>query len=333
VLRQFVLEALPFLAMTLVLQGRSGAGTERAFCTLVSLQSLIGGVIAVRTLAIHPIVNWRSEINVAHETAFALIAPATLAVLMLPSLVLWQRIAALAGYAASIALGFAYQGRLTALLQVVALPVAWVFVQHRLGLLPRAVARSVLPVSIVAAVVAAAAIAVPAVQLQLESSIEGTVNRLLGTRALVDTGGSSETKEARWEEASEFVLQSSAKTWLVGEGIGGTWRSAYMADDFEGNRWPMVHFGPLHLVLKGGLPLLVLFHVLYAMIVLRLWRASRRNRIAAAVLVYAVFAYIGFLSHGPLVHKYSTYFTWAVFGIALAASVSPQGSSSRRPST
>ena len=271
--------------------------------------------------------------NVAHEVAYGLIAPATLAVLLLPILLPWQRVAALIGYAAAIALGFAYQGRLASLLQVVLLPTAWILIQARRGALGRSLWRSAIPFVVVAVAVIGAAMAIPAIRVQLERGIEGTLSRFERSRPIVDGGASGEAPESRWTEAEEFVRTASWKTWLVGEGIGGTWRSEYMAEDFEGYAWPMVHFGPLHLVLKGGLPLLVLYHALFAMIAIRLWRASRRDPVAGAVLIYAVFTYLGFLSHGPAVHRYSTYFAWVVFGIAFASSRTPHGSSSRLPST
>jgi len=331
--RAIAAEGLPLLAMALVLLGRDVAGSIRALTSLVSLQAILGACIVLVTLIRHPVLDWRGEVNVAHEVAYGLIAPATLAVLLLPILLPWQRVAALIGYSAAIALGFAYQGRLATLLQVVLLPTAWILIQARRGALGRSLWRSAIPFVVVAVAVTGAALAVPAVRLQLERGIEGTLSRFERSQPIIDVGASGEAQEPRWTEAEEFVRTASWKTWLVGEGIGGTWRSEYMAGDFEGYRWPMVHFGPLHLVLKGGLPLLVLYHVLFAMIVIRLWRASRRDPVAGAVLIYAVFTYLGFLSHGPAVHRYSTYFAWVVFGIAFASSRTPHGSSSRLPST
>ncbi len=331
--RALMIEGLPLLAMTLVLLGCAEGRSISALASLVSLQAILGAGIVLVTLTRHPVLDWRGEVNVAHEVAYGLIAPATLAVLLLPVLLPWQRIAALVGYSAAIALGFAYQGRLAALLQVVLLPTAWILIHARRGALGRSLWRSAVPFAVVAVAVTGAALVIPAVRLQLERGIEGTLSRFDRSRPIADGGASGEAPESRWTEAEEFVRTASWKTWLVGEGIGGTWRSEYMASDFDGARWPMVHFGPLHLVLKGGLPLLVLYHVLFAMIVIRLWRASRRDPVAGAVLVYAIFTYLGFLSHGPAVHRYSTYFAWVVFGIAFASSRTPHGSSSRLPST
>jgi hypothetical protein len=319
-IRTIALEALPLVAVTLFLLGRDALVSPRALALLVSLQAMIGAGIAVSTLARHPVLDWRGEVNVAHEITFGLVAPATLAVLLLPILSPWQRVASLVGYAASISLGFAYQGRLAALIQVVALPVAWLFVQWRRGGFMVSVRRSAGPVLLVAILVIGAATQIPAVREQLERGLEGTLERLGSTGTVIDFGDSLEAPEPRWEEAAEFVRVASLKTWLVGEGFGGTWRSEYMASDFDGSRWPMVHFGPLHLVLKGGLPLLVIFHLLYSVILIQLWRGSRHSAVAGAVLMYGVFAYLAFLSHGPFVHRYSTYFTWVVLGVAFADS-------------
>ena len=324
--RTTALEAFPFLAMMLLLQGHEFSFRNRSLALLVSLQALFGACIAVWALARFPVLSSRSEVNIVHWMTGGMMAPATLAVLLLPILRPWQRIAALIGYLAVVAMEFAGHGRLPVLLYVVVLPLAWMFIQARRGALAWSVMRVTIPVALVGSLGIAAAVMTPAVQVQFERGLEGTLGRLTNRRPLLSADTTSGDSEPRWIEASEFVRVAPIRTWLIGEGIGGSWRSEYMAQDVEGYRWPMVHFGPLHLVLKGGLPLLVLYHVLYAMIVVRLWRASRHDATAGAVLVYAILTYLFFLSHGPAFHRYSTYFSWTVFGIAYS---SAQGSSSR----
>jgi hypothetical protein len=244
----------------------------------------------------------------------------------------WQRVAAVAGYVAAIALSLSYQGRLQAIIQIGLMPVAYMFVQIRLGTVGVAVKRAVVPLAGIGLLAIGVVAWSPAVRAQVEAGLEGTFSRVSETRSLYESRTSSDQPEERWIEAAEFVQAATWKTWLIGEGFGGTWRSEHMAPISGGNQWPMVHFGPLHLVLKGGLPFLLTLHLLYAFIVYRLWRTSRHSILCGAVLAYACIAYIGFLSHGPMLHRYSTYFTWTLLGVAFASSVPDQGSSSLRPS-
>jgi hypothetical protein len=326
------LEALPVCALLLFMNGRDLPFTKQSLYALVALQAAIGALVAAYVLALYPIIDTRGQINGAHALAFGLLAPTTLAVLLVPTLLPWQRMAAALGYSASIAMSVAYQGRLQALMQFGVLPLAWCLVQIRCGTASIAVRRAFAPLLAIGLLVSAVVIWSPAIRQQFEAGVEGTLGRLSDTKPLYEASSSSEQPEERWIEAAEFVRGATWKTWLLGEGIGGTWRSAHMAGDLPDNKWPMVHFGPLHLVLKGGLPFLVVFHLLLAVVVLRLWRMSKYDYLSGAILAYVVIAYIGFLSHGPLLHRYGFYFTWTLVGAAFTNALPDQGSSSRRRS-
>lgn len=332
--REIASEALPVLAILLFLNGRNLPIARKSLFTLVALQAAIGAVLVVFVLEHYPVVESRGrEVTGAHALAFALISPASLAILLLPVLRPWQRMAAVTGYAAAIALSLSYQGRLQAMIQIGLLPMAWLLVQIRLGAMGVALRRAILPALAIALVTIGALAWSPAVRIQVEAGIEGTLSRASSTRPMYGSRESSEKPEERWIEAAEFAQVATWTTWLIGEGFGGTWRSAHMSIFSSSDQWPMVHFGPLHLVLKGGLPFLLTFHIFYACVLYRLWRASRQSILCGAVLAYACFTYIGFLSHGPMLHKYSNYFTWTLLGVAFATSVPDQGSSSICPSS
>jgi hypothetical protein len=330
--RALWLETLPVFAMLLFLNGRDLPMARQSLFTLVALQAAIGALLVAFVLAVYPVVESRGQVTGAHAMAFALTSPASLAILLLPALRPWQRVAAVAGYVAAIALSLSYQGRLQAIIQIGLMPVAYIFVQMRLGTVGVAVKRAVVPLAGVGVLAIGVVAWSPAVRAQVEAGLEGTLSRVSGTRSLYESRTSSDPPEERWIEAAEFVKTATWRTWLIGEGFGGTWRSAHMSIFSGGNQWPMVHFGPLHLVLKGGLPFLLTFHLLYALVMYRLWRTSRHSILCGAVLAYACIAYIGFLSHGPMLHRYSTYFTWTLLGVAFASSVADQGSSSLRRS-
>ena len=62
----------------------------------------------------------------------------------------------------------------------------------------------------------------------------------------------------RWIEASIVIEDFKPMDWILGRGSAGSW-SNYSA--FGGMERSMTHVGYLHLILKGGVPLLLLFFV------------------------------------------------------------------------
>ena len=106
----------------------------------------------------------------------------------------------------------------------------------------------------------------------------------------VADGGILETfaGDPRWFEAGLFVRQLSFLDMALGRGITGSWSDQHWM--FEETRY-MVHLGFLHFILKGGIPLLLLF--LYFPM-LTGWRALLKSRniltmAAAGVCVQYIF--------------------------------------------
>src|SRR5208337_84108 len=97
---------------------------------------------------------------------------------------------------------------------------------------------------------------------EISSGWTGTIQRLYGGEEETDIAlGMEESflgelEHSRGAEAMEFISRSTPYTWFFGNGWGGSWNSTVMA---QGGDWYIVHIGPLHMVLKGGVLLAVFY--------------------------------------------------------------------------
>jgi hypothetical protein len=117
----------------------------------------------------------------------------------------------------------------------------------------------------------------------------------------------------RGKEAVEFVHNSTLSDWILGRGFGGTWDSI-----MHGINWHMVHFGPLHLVLKGGLLLTVSFLIVYIYAIFLAWKNIQRYSFASGCLIFLSARFVIFLTFGPLYNAYDTYIMWLMIGVSFS---------------
>jgi len=121
-----------------------------------------------------------------------------------------------------------------------------------------------------------------------------------------------EAQSSRGAEAMDFMGWADPKTWLIGVGAGTTWLS-----EFWGMEWTIVHFGPLNLVLRGGLLLAAPFMCLLCVAISRSGISARASDWAASSLVFLVAWSMAFLAHGPIPMNYTTSVLWLVLGASL----------------
>jgi hypothetical protein len=98
---------------------------------------------------------------------------------------------------------------------------------------------------------------------------------------------------ARANELRDFVGQLDPRRVTFGEGFGGRWRSIFWGID-----WPIVHFGPAHLVLQGGLPLLLAFLLVVGVAVWDAWASLATYAPAAGALAFLGTYLASFIQHG-----------------------------------
>ena len=134
---------------------------------------------------------------------------------------------------------------------------------------------------------------------------------------------------SRGGELRDFIRQLEPIDYVCGRGFGGRWMSI-----FWGGEWPMVHIGPAHLVLVGGLPLLLAFMLLWLGAVTDAWKILAHHRAAAGALCYMMVFTMSFIQHGAVQEENELYLFWLCVGIAFSASAAVRSAhSASRPQT
>ena len=118
---------------------------------------------------------------------------------------------------------------------------------------------------------------------------------------------------SRGGELRDFFQQLEPIDWVCGRGFGGSWMST-----FWGVPWKIVHVGPAHLILIGGLPLLMVFVVLVVKALFEAWSAIHRHPAAAGCFCYIVCFGVGFIQHGVLQDDNELFLFWLSLGLAYA---------------
>lgn len=118
---------------------------------------------------------------------------------------------------------------------------------------------------------------------------------------------------SRGAELKSFFEQYEFFDFISGRGFGGTWYSSYWRTD-----WAMVHIGPGHLLLQGGLPLLIAFAAVFILAIFSAWRGRSADHAAGALLYLLAFV-VHFMQHGAIQDDYEVYLAWICVGVALTA--------------
>lgn len=118
-------------------------------------------------------------------------------------------------------------------------------------------------------------------------------------------------EERRGSETRDFLSTMDGLEYLTGKGFGTTYYSR-----FHGMEWGMVHFGPVNLIFRGGIPLLVTFMLILGSALLSSWRNSRTSSIAAGCFVFLTAYLVRFITHGAFTSGLGMYVTWLIIGLA-----------------
>lgn len=122
-----------------------------------------------------------------------------------------------------------------------------------------------------------------------------------------------EIENSRGAEALDFINNLSLIDYLAGKGFGTSWPSSLYGE----NRY-MIHIGPLHLIFKGGIPLLITYYVFFLSALVSSFRNSLRDPVAMGCFVFLCVNAVSFISYGAQTSNYGTYVTWIIFGLALS---------------
>jgi hypothetical protein len=126
--------------------------------------------------------------------------------------------------------------------------------------------------------------------------------------------GTEEFTSGRDREGAYFLNELTPEEYVVGRGMGGAYHGLIEANRQYGIN--MVHFGPLHLMLKGGLTLAIVVGLLCIIAVAVGYRSPLPTQRASAAFV-ALFAAMNLMYTQFLPHPTMALFAVAV-GVALA---------------
>ncbi len=128
---------------------------------------------------------------------------------------------------------------------------------------------------------------------------------------------------SRGGEFQDFISQLTPVDYVFGRGFGGTWLSTYW-----GQEWLIVHIGIGHLILVGGVPLLLAFSWVLIRAAITAWTALPFSAPMAGTFAYLVVFTQSFLQHGAIQDEIEVYFFWLCVGLTLSTTI---GRVARRP--
>jgi hypothetical protein len=144
------------------------------------------------------------------------------------------------------------------------------------------------------------------------SAEESTINELgmgaydVSQREFMGEGGRS-------LERQNFFETMRPVDYVLGRGFGGTWYSS-----FWGREWTMVHFGPAHFILNGGVGLLLAYILAYIVALWRTWYKTPMSPVASGSFVMMLLHVISFLKHGVPKDNPKTYMLWLCMGFGFS---------------
>jgi hypothetical protein len=306
-------DVLPYVSAVLAPLSATNPRIRARFVSAISIQIPIAGLYALYVILARPVV-YRSDFTYAHYHAVFLLMPLAFVFPLLNELSRWKQVASMGALAAMVVLNVFGQNRLAVANFLVVVPVgAFVLMSGSKGSGRRTI-------GVIATGLALAAVAFQFIPQSddLLSAWSATVQRVFGVETLTEARGeglgemlNTEYSQARGLEAEDFIASAPGHVWLIGAGAGGVWQSG-----MRGTEWPMVHLGPLHMVLRGGLLYAGLFLFLNLAAIGRAWRHRARNSVAAGALLFLTVWVLGFLAHGPMAPGYGAFTFWTVLGLA-----------------
>jgi hypothetical protein len=318
--RRIFIDFLPFLGCAIALLGVEKKDVFQSYLDTFADQVFIAAILGIYLLNTHPVIN-RIGFFTSYFLDSSLLLPV---VLLLPSLVYLnsiRKIFVIFAYVVLCILNICYQSKTDTFLLFVFVPFftllafykkkGVLFCQKRLKGLVIGFLIVVITFPIIYSYLNRDS--------QLEIAFKQTLHRFSGypekgiQYSNVIGTVKTEIDFIRGREATEFIDNSTLSDWIFGRGFGGTWDS-----NMYGTNWHMVHFGPLHLILKGGLLLLVSFLFVYFFAMFLAWKNFKRYNYASGCFIYLCVRFAQFLSHGPLFHMYDTYIMWLIIGVCFS---------------
>jgi hypothetical protein len=128
-----------------------------------------------------------------------------------------------------------------------------------------------------------------------------------------------EQENSRGAEVIDFMRNVGLVEYAAGNGLGVPWHSRLYGEDRS-----MIHIGPFHLILRGGVPLLIAYYSLLVAALVSAWRNAKENPIAMGCFVFLCVHAVSFMSYGAQTSSYGTYVFWLIVGLALASRTARQ---------
>lgn len=318
--RRIFLDFLPFLGCAIALLGVEKKDVFQSYLDTFASQVFIAAILGLYLLNTSPVIN-RSDYFTSYYMVSSLLLPV---VLLLPSLAYLnsiRKIFVIFAYAVLCILNIYYQLRTDTFLLFVFVPFLTLFAfwKQRYLLSPKRRLKGLAIGFLIVVITFPIIYSYLNRDSSLEIASEKTLQRFSGSpvesATYSDVIGTvrNEIDFIRGKEAAEFINNSTLSDWILGRGFGGKWDS-----NTYGINWHMVHFGPLHLILKGGLLLLVSFLLVYFIAMFLAWKNFKRYHYASGCFIYLCVRFVQFLSHGPLLHMYDTYIMWLIIGVCFS---------------
>lgn len=316
--RFLLLDFLPMFAIGFAYFPRHNSAFQDRFAKAILLQSFLAGLFSLYVLITAPIDSARS--NLASPHFFAL-STNFICLFALGNIHFYRfryKLLAVISYISFLLLMIPYQSRGGIINILFIFPVA--FLLTRIRMRRFSLVKNFLVIIALGGSLLFLAMKSPHIRSSFEIGWEGTINRLYGGQGTIDiTQGlsdsfSSEITNIRGVEAREFISKATPYTWLLGHGWGGDWKSDFMAG---GDYWQMVHFGPLHLILKGGIILSAVYIFLLIFAIFSAWKAIPWNPLAPGCFCFLLSYLADFTKHGPIYSVPHTYALWIILGISL----------------
>lgn len=320
-------DAVPMLMGGLIVVGGGGFGEFFArLPRLLLRQSIFAMFFTWLVILRYPLGQAREMFGGPHYAAYTLISISIIPCAMLEKFSFIERVGVLSAYATFALFNVIYQSRGGFIISVIVLPVLITVGRFLLKVSvpvpnenkhPFFGSKTMRAVGAVCLFTLIPMLSGP-VRTEIAGAWEATSGRLYGgageqsIRLGFEERTRDEVENSRGAEAVDYLHQLDPLQLAVGHGFGGAWYS-----EFWGVDWFIVHFGPLHLVLKGGGVLSLGFLSLVGFAIFGGLRAARRNSLYFGSAVFVGYYFLAFLKHGPFMFSYETVVFWLVLGIAV----------------
>jgi hypothetical protein len=319
---QMLADLVPLVSCLLVYVGAVCVPFRDSLKRMIGLQALMTGALIVWVLWRYPVELGRASVSEPHFFGLTIGGVTVIGLASIHMLRGRDKAFVVIGFVCQAILMLAYQSRGGSINTFLIFPLTLAIAHVKAGTFSRRALWRVAFVGIPCVALLLFTVSkLDFLSAQARLGSEGTSQRLFqNDRGDWDWFGlaasiNDEVDNSRGLEAQEFISKATPFMWMFGHGMGGTWRSDVMNG---GSTWPMVHFGPLHMVLKGGLIMAFLYMGMFLVAIWRSWRALGSNPWAITSLSCLVFYCSDFLKHGPVVHSYYNSLNWLVLGIGLS---------------